>query len=164
LAFFQFRPAAFLTAVSTLVGDAVSTLVDDAVSTLVDDVPALVDDAVPALVDGISALGDGLSAGADSAPGTIISGSGLARASSSLSDFAVSFGANANSILLGSGLLRFGVGPATEEVGGAATLIAITGPRPTRQNRVSHIVLGNQVFDKEISDNQSSCRVAAHGS
>jgi hypothetical protein len=88
-----------LTAVSTLVDDAVSTLVDGAVSTLGDEVSTLVD-AVAALVDGVSAMGDGVSAGAGSAAGTIILGSAWARASSSLSDFAVSFGANASSILL----------------------------------------------------------------
>ena len=78
---------------------AVSTPVDDAVSTLLGDVTALVD-VVSTLVDAVSALGDGVSAGAGVAPGTIISGSVRALGSSSLSDFAVSFGASASSILL----------------------------------------------------------------
>ena len=78
--------------VSALSDDAVSTLVDDAVSTLVGDLTAL--------VDGASAPCDGVSAGVAFAAGTMISGSARARGSSSLSDFAVSFGANASSILL----------------------------------------------------------------
>jgi hypothetical protein len=167
LAFCQGRSAAFLTAVSTLVDGAVSTLVaevatpvDDAVSTLVDDVAAL--------VDGVSAPGDRASAGAGFAPGTIISGSVGAGRSSSLSDFAASFGASASSILLWVGALRFCAGAASEEDDGAATLIAITGPRPIKQNRVSHIVLGNKdLGNKDLGNqalgNHGSCRNGATG-
>jgi hypothetical protein len=91
---------------------------------------------VSGLVDGVSAgAASGVSTGTACAAG-IISGSARMSGSANLSDFADSFGTDASSILL-----RSGAGSTAKEVGGAATLIAITGPRPIKQKRTSHIVL-----------------------
>lgn len=101
-----------------------------------------------------SGLGDGVSAGTGFAASTITPDSARALGSASLSDFADSLTASAGSILPGSC-----TGGATREAGGAATLIAIIGPRPTNQKTASHIVLGNQVLG-----NQCSSRVRVNGS
>jgi hypothetical protein len=87
----------------------------------------------------VSGLVDGVSASVGFAAGTIIPGSARALGSSSLSDFADSFSTNAGSILLLSC-----TGSATKEAGGAAILIAIAKPRPTKQKTATHIVLDNQ--------------------
>jgi hypothetical protein len=86
----------------------------------------------------VSGLVDGVSAGVGFAAGTIIPGSARALGSSSLSDFADSFSTNAGSILLLSC-----AGSTTKKAGGAATLIAIANPKPTKQKTATHIVLDN---------------------
>jgi hypothetical protein len=79
---------------------------------------------------------DGVSVGIVFAGGTIFSVSTRVLGSSSLSDFANSFSANAGSVLLGCC-----AGSTTKEASGAATLIAIPGASPIKQKRASHIVL-----------------------
>ncbi len=67
--------------------------------------------------------------------GTVISVSALVLGSSSLLDFAESFSANAGFIWL-----RCCARSTTKEAG-AATMIAIAGPRPIKQKTAGHIVL-----------------------
>jgi hypothetical protein len=86
-----------------------------------------------------------MGAGIGSAAGTAVKVSGAAKlaarieGSASLSDLAARFGPNA-----ASAWLRSGAGATAEAAGGPASLIAIAGARPSKQNSTSHTVLDNQ--------------------
>jgi hypothetical protein len=82
--------------------------------------------------------GSGLVEGASTGVDIVVGASVSARAtgSSNLSDFAVSFGVNAD-----HGVLRTCVDFATEESIGMAALIAIAVATPAKQNAPNHNIL-----------------------